>query len=28
VASLPNGNPIATSPFRVNTALIALEFVY
>ena len=28
LASLPNGNPIAASPFRVNTAVIALEFVY
>jgi len=25
---LPNGNPVATNPFRVNTALTALEFVY
>jgi hypothetical protein len=28
LASLPNGNPVAASPFRVNTALVALEFVY
>ena len=28
LANLPNGNPVATNPFRVNTALIALEFVY
>ncbi|MGO9895879.1 MAG: hypothetical protein ACLPX8_16915 [Bryobacteraceae bacterium] len=26
--NLPNGNPAATSPFRVNTAVVALEFVY
>jgi hypothetical protein len=26
--TLANGNPIATDPFRVNTALVALEFVY
>ncbi|HMD48621.1 MAG TPA: hypothetical protein VKG79_05965, partial [Bryobacteraceae bacterium] len=26
--SLPNGNPLALNPFRVNTALTALEFVY
>lgn len=25
---LDNGNPVATFPFRVNTALTALEFVY
>ncbi|MGB9454990.1 MAG: hypothetical protein WCB12_03040 [Bryobacteraceae bacterium] len=28
LGSLPNGNPTAASPFRVNTALVALEFVY
>jgi len=28
VGSLANGNPVATNPFRVNTALVALEFVY
>ncbi len=28
LASLPNGNPVAANPFRVNTALFALEFVY
>jgi hypothetical protein len=28
LASLPNGNSIAASPFRVNTAVVALEFVY
>ena len=28
LGSLPNGNPLAINPFRVNTALIALEFVY
>jgi hypothetical protein len=28
LASLPNGNPLAANPFRVNTALFALEFVY
>ena len=27
-ATLANGNPVATDPFRVNTALFALEFVY
>ncbi len=26
--TLPNGNPVASNPFRVNTALVALEFVY
>ena len=28
LGSLPNGNPLAMNPFRVNTALTALEFVY
>jgi hypothetical protein len=28
LGSLPNGNPVAANPFRVNTALVALEFVY
>jgi len=28
LGSLPNGNPIATNPFRLNTAVFALEFVY
>jgi hypothetical protein len=28
LGSLPNGNPLALNPFRVNTALTALEFVY
>ena len=28
LGSLPNGNPVASNPFRVNTAVIALEFVY
>jgi hypothetical protein len=28
VGSLKNGNPVAMNPFRVNTAVIALEFVY
>jgi hypothetical protein len=28
LGSLPNGNPLALNPFRVNTALGALEFVY
>ena len=28
LGSLPNGAPVATNPFRVNTALLALEFVY
>ncbi len=28
LGSLPNGNPVAINPFRVNTALTALEFVY
>jgi hypothetical protein len=28
LSSLPNGNPLALNPFRVNTALTALEFVY
>jgi len=28
LSTLPSGNPVATHPFRVNTALIALEFVY
>ncbi len=28
LTSLPNGNPVAANPFRVNTAVIALEFVY
>jgi hypothetical protein len=28
LASLPNGNPLAANPFRVNTVLFALEFVY
>jgi hypothetical protein len=26
--TLPNGNPAAANPFRVNTAVFALEFVY
>jgi hypothetical protein len=26
--TLPNGNMVAANPFRVNTALFALEFVY
>ena len=28
LGTLPNGNPFAQNPFRVNTALFALEFVY
>ena len=28
LVSLPNGNPVAVNPFRVNTVLFALEFVY
>jgi hypothetical protein len=28
VGSLANGNPVALNPFRVNTAVFALEFVY
>ncbi len=28
LATLANGNPVAANPFRVNTALFALEFVY
>ena len=28
LGTLPNGNPVASNPFRVNTALTALEFVY
>jgi hypothetical protein len=28
LGGLPNGNPVATNPFRVNTAVVALEFVY
>jgi len=28
LASLPSGAQVATNPFRVNTALFALEFVY
>jgi len=28
MGSLANGNPVAVSPFRVNTAVLALEFVY
>lgn len=28
VGTLPNGNPVAINPFRLNTALFALEFVY
>jgi hypothetical protein len=28
MGNLPNGNPAAASPFRVNTAVAALEFVY
>jgi len=28
LGTLPNGNPVAQNPFRVNTAVFALEFVY
>jgi hypothetical protein len=28
LGTLPNGNPVAINPFRLNTALFALEFVY
>ncbi len=28
LGNLPNGNPVAMNPFRVNTAVVALEFVY
>ena len=28
LSTLPNGNPAAANPFRVNTAVVALEFVY
>jgi len=28
MSTLPNGNPVAVNPFRVNTGLVALEFVY
>ena len=27
-ATLTNGNPVAANPFRVNTGLVALEFIY